>query len=158
MVEDFVFGSRLLISTNADKVELEDNVRCARSLLKSFPDMSITIREHVIEFRRRNPEYLIDGELGDRKGIHSEKGIKDAFRRCVEQKCNIVVLDLDMHMSMNPIHPSQIAKFLVWRPDFCKDNIRTCYIVYRDRAVVVDWQMKDRTLIIEVLDKLKAEQ
>ena len=29
----------------------------------------------MIEFKFKNPEYLINGEIGDRKGVHSERGI-----------------------------------------------------------------------------------
>lgn len=38
-VEDLIFGARLLICEDADKSELEDNIRCARVLLNSFPEM-----------------------------------------------------------------------------------------------------------------------
>jgi len=157
-IEDLVFGARLLISLDADKTELDDNIRCARTLLSDFPDMSIIIRPHVMEFRHKNPEYLIDGEIGDRKGIHSEKGITDAFKRGVEQGCRIIVLDLDMHMSGKLLHPTQIAKFLIWRPDFNEEQIHSCYVVYRNRAVLVESTVLDRNEIAAILDKLKAEQ
>ncbi len=111
-----------------------------------------------MEFRHKNPEYLIDGEIGDRKGIHSEKGISDAFKRCVEQGCRIIVLDLDMHMSDQLLHPTQIAKFLTWRPDFNEEQIHSCYVVYHNRAVLIESTVPDRTEIAAILDKLKAEQ
>ena len=83
-IEDLVYGARLLISVDADKTELNENIRCARTLLESFPDMSIVIRRNVLEFQFKNPEYLINGEIGDRKGIHSERGIADASKlRCI---------------------------------------------------------------------------
>ena len=44
-IEDLVYGARLLISVDADKTEMNENIRCARTLLDSFPDMSIVIRE-----------------------------------------------------------------------------------------------------------------
>jgi len=157
-IEDLLYGGRLLISPEADKRELKDNIRCARSLLKGFQDMSIIIRAHILEFHHKNPEYIINGEIGDRKGIHSEKGISDAFKRCVEQGCSIVILDLDMHMSSKLLHPRQIAKFLSWRPDFNEGLIRSCYLVYHDRAVVVDSIVKDRDKIAAIIDKLKAER
>ena len=58
-VEDLIFGARLLICEDADKSELEDNIRCARVLLNSFPEMSIVIRAHVMEFQVKNPKTLI---------------------------------------------------------------------------------------------------
>ena len=36
-IEDLVFGERLLISESADKTELDDNIRCARTLLLISP-------------------------------------------------------------------------------------------------------------------------
>jgi len=154
--EDLIFGERLLISPDADETELDDNIRCARTILSSFPDMSIVIRTHIMEFRHKNPEYLIDGEIGDRKGIHSEKGIANAFKRGVEQGCRIIVLDLDMHMSGQLLHPNQIAKFLTWRPDFNKEKIHSCYVVYRNKAVKIESTMNSRNEIAAILDKLKA--
>ncbi len=50
-----MFGARLLICSTADRIELEDNIRCARTLLKSFSNMSIIIREHILEFKHKNP-------------------------------------------------------------------------------------------------------
>lgn len=157
-IEDLVFGARLLISADADKTELDDNIRCARTLLNCFGDMSIFIREHILEFRVKNPEYLINGEIGDRKGIHSEKGITDAFKRGVEQGCRIIVLDLDKHMSEGLLHPTQIAKYIAWRPDFIAEMIHTCYVIYRGKAVMISSDLKERDGIALALEKLKAEQ
>ena len=39
-------NSRLTIHPNADKSELLDNVRAAKSILKSFPNTKIYIRRH----------------------------------------------------------------------------------------------------------------
>lgn len=157
-IEDLVFGARLLISADADKTELDDNIRCARTLLNCFGDMSIVIRKHLLEFRVKNPEYLINGEIGDRKGIHSEKGITDAFKRGVEQGCRIIVLDLDKHMSRGLLHPTQIAKYIAWRPDFIAEMIHTCYVIYRGKAVMISSALKERDKIALALEKLKAEQ
>ena len=98
--------------------------------------ISIVIRRHILEFKLKNPEYLINGEIGDRKGIMSEKGITDAFKRGVEQGCRIIVLDLDKHMAGRLLHPNQIAKYISWRPDFSAEMIHTCYVVYRGLAVL----------------------
>lgn len=157
-IEDLVYGARLLISVDADKTELNENIRCARTLLESFPDMSIVIRRNVLEFQFKNPEYLVNGEIGDRKGIHSERGIADAFKRAVEQGCRVIVLDLDMHMHSQLLHPNQIAKHLLWRPDFSEAAIHLCYVVYRERAVEVRSDMRTREEIAMVLEKLKAER
>ena len=50
---DEVFGERLLISYNADKNELNSNIRAARA---------------IYCIGHKNPEYTICNDLGDRKG------------------------------------------------------------------------------------------
>ena len=78
---DEIYCERLLISIRADKSELQDNIRVARVLLQCFEDMYIRINEHLLTIGHKNPEYTINGKLGDRKGIESENGIKSAFRK-----------------------------------------------------------------------------
>ena len=75
---DEIYGERLLISLRADQTELEDNIRVARVLLQCFETMYIRINEHLLTIGHKNPEYTINGKLGDRKGIESENGIIDA--------------------------------------------------------------------------------
>ena len=54
MSDDFLsdeeYGERLLISIHADQRELHSNVRAARAILHSFPDVCITINPHTISF------------------------------------------------------------------------------------------------------------
>lgn len=68
-LEDFVtdelYGERLLISIKADQNELKDNIRVARVLLNCFDDMVIRINEHLMTIGHKNPEYTINGKLGD---------------------------------------------------------------------------------------------
>jgi len=126
--------------------------------LKHFTEVSIVIRSHILEFNVKNPEYLVNGEIGDRKGIHSEKGITYAFKKGVEQGCRIIVLDLDAHMSHKLLHPNQIAKYIAWRPDFDEILIHTCYVVYRDTAVAIKSSNNTRQDIARILEKLIAGQ
>ncbi len=72
--KDKEYGGRLLISNCADKSELEDNMRAARAILDAFPDTEIKIRQHVIEHGKKNPEYVINGSIADRKGIEGLNG------------------------------------------------------------------------------------
>ena len=79
-IEDEVYGQRLLISVNADQRELKSNIRAARAILNSFPDVSIIINTHTLFFGHKNPEYTINNQLGDRKGIMGEKGVTAGFK------------------------------------------------------------------------------
>ena len=78
-IEDEVYGQRLLISVKSDPRELKSNIRAARAILHSYSDISIIINAHTMSFGHKNPEYIINGQLGDRKGIMGEKGVTAGF-------------------------------------------------------------------------------
>lgn len=141
------------MSPGADITELQDNLRCAYSMLNTFKDMCIEIRPHFLWPGVKNPEYLINGELADRKGIHGEKGITDAFKRCREQGCTIIVLDFDKNLARMNIHTRQIAKYLSWRPDFALNLIHTCYVVHNNKAIKITCGMS-RMEILNILEDL----
>ena len=163
-VEDEIYGERLLISIRADQTELEDNIRVARVLLNCFVDMFIRINEHLLTIGHKNPEYTINGKLGDRKGVESENGIKSAFRKAKIQGCKTVVLDFDMHMSESILKTKKIVSGLWGRhEDFMDGSLDECYVVHNNKAVVV---MADafanpekeviKQLISETIEKLRT--
>lgn len=163
-VEDEIYGERLLISIRADQTELEDNIRVARVLLNCFDDMFIRINEHLLTIGHKNPEYTINGKLGDRKGVESENGIKSAFRKAKIQGCKTVVLDFDMHMSESILKTKKIVSGLWGRhEDFMDGSLDECYVVHNNKAVVV---MADafanlekeviKQLISETIEKLRT--
>ena len=135
---DEIYGERLLISVRADQTELNDNIRVARVLLRCFDDMYIRINEHLLVIGHKNPEYTINGKLGDRKGVESENGIKSAFRKAKQQGCKVVVLDFDMHMSESILKTKKIVSGLFGRhEDFSEGSLEECYVVHNSKAVVV---------------------
>ena len=167
--EDTEFGKRLLISNQAAPNELEDNTRVAKAILRSFDDVEIKIRPHIIGDKEpflnvKNPEYLINGLKADRKGIQGEKGVTNGFVKAIDQGCRYVVIDLDMHPEKFKILPSQkIAKRINnrWR-DFEDETILGCYVVYHDKVVFVEPSIivKNKTnyynpQIIKLLETIK---
>ena len=161
---DEICGERLLISKRADQTELEDNIRVARVLLQCFDDMYIMINEHLLTIGHKNPEYTINGKLGDRKGVESENGIKSAFRKAKQQGCKIVVLDFDMHMSDSILKTRKIVSGLFGRhEDFNQGNLEECYVVHKSKAVVIrsdDFTSSDKEsikqVINDVIEKLRT--
>lgn len=137
---DAQFGERLKISNLADKTEVEENTRAAHALLSSFPNMSVQIRKHVFEDGVKNPEYLINEKVADRKGIESTNGIASGFKKAIKQGCEVVVLDLDMHPKRFEKFPSiRLASGINNRyMDFKTGIIKECYIIYRNKAVLID--------------------
>lgn len=152
---DSEYGKRLRISNLADSSELEDNIRVAKALLASFPEMNIKIREHIIANGHKNPEYLIDELIADRKGIESEKGITAGFKKAIKQTCSAVVIDLDMHMAELPLRTIKLAQYIDGRKrDFTNGVIKECYIVFKGKAVkVTSWT--SRQDLTKQLEKLR---
>ena len=137
-IQDEIYAERLLISIRADQTELDDNIRIAGVLLSCFEDMFIIINEHLLTIGHKNPEYTINGKLGDRKGVESENGIKSTFRKAKQQGCKVVVLDFDMHMSESILKTKKIVSGLFGRhEDFSQGTLDECYVVHNSKAVVV---------------------
>ena len=148
------YGDRLLISPNADQREIKSNIRAARAILCSFPDVYIVINAHSYLIGHKNPEYTIDGKLGDRKGIMGEKGITAGFKSAKKQGCKIVVIDLDEHIFL--LRPFEISKYISRRKaDFDSGLIEACYVVFGGEAVVVNASTQSRRAIESEVEKLK---
>ena len=153
-IKDEIYGERLLISVNADSRELRGNIRAARAILHSFPEVYIRINPHTYSFARKNPEYLIDNRLGDRKGIMSEKGITAGFKSAKKQGCKIVVIDLDEHIWQ--VRPFELSKYIARRKaDFVNGLITACYVVYAGEAVVVNAKEQTRREIELIINEIK---
>ncbi len=153
-LSDEEFGSSLLISIEADKRELASNVRAAKAIIRSFPDTYIVINKHTYILGHKNPEYTIDGKLGDRKGIMSEKGITAGFKSAKKQGCKIVVIDLDEHVSL--LRPFELSKYISRRKaDFDNGDIDCCYVVFCGKAVMVNASFQTRRMIEAELNTIK---
>ena len=153
---DKTFGNRLQISNHADKTEIKDNIRAARSILKSFSDVNMEIRPHILEKGLKNPEYKINDFVADRKGIESPKGIQSAFKKAIKQGCKAIVIDLDMHLQNRRLNISELAKYLSWRSsDFEKGLIKECYVIYHDNAIRITSEHNDKEAIKTILKTLE---
>ncbi len=152
-IEDEVYGQRLLISTKADQRELRSNIRAARAILYSFANLTIIINAHTMSFGHKNPEYTIDGQLGDRKGIMAEKGVTAGFKAAKKQGCKIVVIDLDEHILQ--VRSFELSKYISRRKaDFVSGMIAECYVVFGGEAVVVNASVQTRQEIMSAIEQL----
>ena len=140
---DEEFGERLLISVKADKTELGSNIRAARAILCSYDEVSIRINSNTYAFGHKNPEYTICEELGDRKGVMSERGITAGFKSAKKQGCKIVVIDLDEHVLH--LDAFELSKYISRRKaDFTSNIITDCYVVFCGKAVRVNARYQTR--------------
>ena len=152
-IEDELYGQRLLISVYADQRDLNGNIRAARAILHSFADVTIIINAHTMSFGHKNPEYTIDGQLGDRKGIMGERGITAGFKSAKKQGCKIVVIDLDEHIVQ--VRSFELSKYISRRKaDFVSGMISACYVVYNGEAVVVNARVQSRQEIMSTIEQL----
>ena len=152
-IEDELYGQRLLISVHADQRDLNGNIRAARAILHSFADVTIIINAHTMSFGHKNPEYTIDGQLGDRKGIMGERGITAGFKSAKKQGCKIVVIDLDEHIVQ--VRSFELSKYISRRKaDFVSGMISACYVVYNGEAVVVNARVQSRQEIMATIEQL----
>lgn len=164
-IKDKEYGDRLLISKIADKLELDDNIRAAKALLRSFPEMEMVIRGHILKHNVSNPEYLINGLVADRKGIESEKGIASGFNKAMKQGCKIVVVDLDMHPEKFPIlRTRKLSSEINNRhADFEEGKIKECYVIFKGKAVRIgadvflEKQKRPQKQICSILEKIKSD-
>ena len=151
---DEVFGERLLISRFADLSELKSNIRAARAVLHSFPEVVIRINPHKMEFGHKNPEYTICEQLGDRKGIMREKGITAGFKSAKRQGCKVIVIDLDEHIF--EVRAFELSRYIARRKaDFTNGMITYCYIVFNGEAVRVNARYQTRKEIESKIELLK---
>ena len=151
---DEIYGTRLLISLKADQRELHSNVRAARAILASYPEVTISINAHTFAFGHKNPEYTINCELGDRKGIMGEKGVTASFKSAKKQGCKIVVIDLDEHIL--EVRAFELSKYIARRKaDFVNGMITDCYVVYNGEAVRVNARYQTRIEIEHKIAMLK---
>ena len=152
-IEDEIFGQRLLISVNADQRELNGNIRAAHAILHSFSDVSIIINTHTLSFGHKNPEYTINDQLGDRKGIMGEKGVTAGFKAAKKQGCKVVVIDLDEHILQ--VRSFELSKYISRRKaDFISGMISACYVVFDGEAVVVNASLQTRQEIMSTIEQL----
>lgn len=116
--------------------------------------MQAVIRKHIIEPGVKNPEFVINGLLADRKGIKSEKGIAAGFNKAIKQGCKAVVIDLDANM--NHFNVNRLNTHIQWRhSDFENKTIEFCYVVYKGNAVTITAEDIEKSNLKTLLEKLK---
>ena len=143
-----------MISVKADKSELDSNIRAARAILCSYYEVSIRINSHTYAFGHKNSEYTICEELGDRKGVMSERGITAGFKSAKRQGCKIVLIDLDEHVLH--LNTFELSKYISRRKaDFTSGLVTDCYVVYYGKAVRVNSKYQTRKEIESKLEILR---
>lgn len=126
-------GKKLRVNIQAHSVDLDENKRIAKILIDQF-DLNIDIRPHLdgrIVKNHRNPEYLINGKIGERKTPEGGN-YNNILRMASKQGCEIVVIDLSLNNDSveNALH--RINNIL--RLDNVHPTISEVYVVGNDQA------------------------
>ena len=156
-------GERLKISYHADVDELNDNISAARDLLTSIPSSVVEIRPHSNVPGVKNPEYLINGVIADRKGVEGYDGIISGFRSAITQGCHAVYIDLDAHLSSMPLNVSRLTSKIYGRhADFEKGIMESCFVRYHGKVVEIPKTVFSKNTtqtkegIADILEKIKG--
>ena len=130
------------------------NIRAAKAILYSYNEVSIRINSHTHAFGHKNPEYTIGEELGDRKGVMSERGITAGFKSAKKQGCKVVVIDMDENV--HHLDSFKLSKYISRRKaDFISNMITDCYVVCYVKAVRVNARSQTRKEIESKLETLR---
>lgn len=85
--------------------------------------------------------------LVDRKGIHSEDGVADGFKKAIQQGCGVVVIDLNTNFKKDDKYKNKSKDVNIKRlkekiygryRDFLNGSIVECIVVLEENAVRID--------------------
>ena len=129
------------INVLAHKEEIADNVATARILVNNYPDMKLTIREHL--HFAKNPEYEINSMIADAKRIKGYKGITSGFISAKKQGCEVVIIDFNKHFKVvKPLDANKIKGRILWREnDFIDGSIKKCYMIFGDKSILITQEL-----------------
>lgn len=124
-------GKSVSVNIYAHTVDLEDNLRIAKSLVESH-SLNVLIRPHIDSWiikEHKNPEYLIDNKIGERKSPTSKDYTK-SLSKANKQGCEVVVFDLSVNGD-NVVEAMQKI-ISVLRAKNVHPNIKEIYVVSAD--------------------------
>lgn len=120
--------SNVSVNLFAHTVDLEENIRIAKALAQNYP-LSIMIRPHIDSWiikGHKNPEYLINNKIGERKSPTSKDYTK-SLSKANKQGCEVVVIDLSLNGDNVDEAMQKITAIL--KPSDVHTNIREIYVV-----------------------------
>ncbi len=133
-------GKKVDVSIYAHEVDLIDNVRVGTTIVNNL-ELNVLVRPHLdgrIVLGRKNPEYLINNKLAERKAPLSTN-YKKSLAKANTQECEIVIIDLSLngdtienaYLKIDQILSNNIHPF-----------IKQVYIVSKDGKEVKSYKRK----------------
>ncbi len=123
--------------------EFINNVNVAKLLVDTYV-LEIKLRAHLTITNKKNPEYLINGKIGDRK-TPTKRTFKNILKSASEQKCEVVVVELIKIRKFNtlPKAKNEILKRLE-NPEHYK-SINEIIVISKDEKEVIRFKRKKAT-------------
>jgi SPP1 gp7 family putative phage head morphogenesis protein len=134
-------GKKVEANIFADTVDLKENITTAIVLVNNL-EINVQIRPHLngqLVKGHKNPEYLIDGVLGERKAPESTN-YKKSLKKANDQQCEVVVFDLSVNKDSIENAYAKIDNVL--KLDAVHPFIRSVYIVSKDGKEVKVYKRK----------------
>lgn len=125
---DFKYAnkSKIFIHPLADKNDLALNLFYAEFLAQRVPGLKIKIREHVYTNSVKNPEYELNGKIGELKSPKSWKNF-DTAKNAIKQGCEFVVYALpDDYPYSSMRYAQEVSRVF---KNSSRNKVTTLYIV-----------------------------
>lgn len=134
-------GKKVLANIFADQQDLVKNIETAMIIAEKL-DKDILVRPHIEVQNHKNPEYLIDGKLADRKE-QIGKNISSNLKSAKNQGCKVVVFDISKD------YPFTLEKF----KNNLKGNILAHYQYAFDEIIIVQGSVAISLKVKDLLNK-----
>lgn len=131
-------GTTIKVHQKADESEIEDNIKTGFVLAKVFPNLDIRIREHKEQIKGscKNPEYLINGRLGDAKRLEDISGITNGAKSAKEQGCKVIIYDYNKKYKPKYINYKKTAQRITHRKaDFEDGTLEDIYLIRGEKVL-----------------------
>lgn len=131
--------AKLEVSTWADPSDLEANLKSAKIIVDKL-GVNVKIRPHSETDGVKNPEYLIDKKIADRKS-QSGKGVTSNLASAKAQKCKVVVFDIQKEYPYDSNRLKNNIKGII-KEFYNKKTFDTIIIVNGnavERIEIADW-------------------
>ena len=145
-------GAVVKVSPFADESDLAKNLKSAIVIADNL-GVSMNIRPHLEIQNHKNPEYEINGIIGDRaepKSNSVKKGISNAFDNKLskkgqlkEQKNTFIVIDVSKY-ELNDENIEGIINQSWSKINYYKERLEYFFLVHKDNAIMLKTDLVDK--------------
>lgn len=124
---------------DANSLELIGNYRVAIKIAEEL-NMNVKLRPHVILNGKKNPEFLINNKIADRKSPEGN-ALRNLLRKATKQNVEVLVIDLNNSKRTTKEITNELASRFKNKDNF--KTIKEVVIVSKDRKTVKHYKRED---------------